>query len=183
MKTNPLIRFTKDGKEIIIREANEDDALNLIELKKSYIKNTTSIPMYEFEYKNDIQAEKELINKFYTEQNSLLLVAEHANTLIGNIDLHGNQRKKLYHTAMLGMGIANEWHNRKIGSFLMECTLEWAMKKSSLEIIWLDVYSTNTAGTKLYDKFGFEQCGIIKNFFEKENPADKITMVKHLYKT
>ena len=45
MKMHPVTHFTKDGKEIIIREANEDDALNLIELKKSYIKDTTSIPV------------------------------------------------------------------------------------------------------------------------------------------
>jgi len=32
MKTQPETHFTKEGKEIIIREANEDDALNLIEL-------------------------------------------------------------------------------------------------------------------------------------------------------
>jgi ribosomal protein S18 acetylase RimI-like enzyme len=180
MKIQPVTHFTKDGKEVIIREANEDDALNLIELKKSYIKNTTSIPLYEFEYKNDIQMEREWISRFISEANSLLLVAEHGNKLIGNIDLHGNQRKKLFHTGMIGMGIAYEWQNRKIGSFLMQNLMQWAMNKSPLNIIWLEVYSTNMGGIKLYQKFGFEQCGLIKNFFETENPADKITMVKHI---
>src|SRR5688572_1619512 len=100
MKIQPVTHFTKDGKEVIIREATEDDALKLIELKKSYIKNTISIPLYEFEYKNNIQMEKDWINKFSTEANSLLLVAENDNKLIGNIDLNGNQRKKLFHTGM-----------------------------------------------------------------------------------
>lgn len=180
MKTQPITHFTKDGKEVIIREATEDDAFNLIELKKSYIKNTTSIPLYEFEYKNDIQMEKDWINRFSTEANSLLLVAEHDNELIGNIDLNGNQRKKLFHTGMIGMGIAYEWQNKKIGSLLMESIMKWAVNKSPLNIIWLEVYSTNAGGIKLYEKFGFEQCGLIKNFFEEENPADKITMVKHI---
>lgn len=179
MKTQPEIHFTKDGNEIIIREANEDDALNLIGLKLSYIKDTKSIPLYEFEYTNDIQAEKDLVNKLLSEKNGLFLVAEHANQLIGNIDIHGNQRKKLYHSAMLGMGIANEWQNKKIGSLLMEGVMKWATNKSSLRIIWLEVYSTNNGGLKLYQNFGFEECGVIKNFFEEENPADKITMVKH----
>ncbi|RDI14395.1 GNAT family N-acetyltransferase [Flavobacterium sp. AG291] len=180
MKTEAVIRFTKDGKEIIIREATEEDAAELIELKKSYIKNTMSIPLYEFEYKNDIHMEKEWINRFTNESNSLLLVAEHENKLIGNIDLNGNQRKKLFHTGMIGMGIAYQWQNKKIGSFLMDSLINWATSKSQLRIIWLEVYSTNIGGIKLYEKFGFEQCGLIKNFFEKENPADKITMVKHL---
>jgi len=110
----------------------------------------------------------------------LLLVAEHRNKLIGNIDLHGNQRKKLFHTAMIGMGIAYEWQDKKIGTLLMDGIMQWALHKSSLRIIWLEVYSTNKGGVKLYEKFGFEQCGIIPNFFEEEIPADKITMVKHL---
>lgn len=177
---HPVTHFTKDGKEIIIREATEDDALSLIELKRSYIKNTTTIPLYEFEYKNDIQMEKTWISRFNTEGNSLLLVAEHGNKLIGNIDLNGNQRKKLFHTGMIGMGIANEWQNKKIGSFLMEGVMKWAVNQSPLSIIWLEVYSTNTGGIKLYQKFGFEQCGLIKNFFKEDSPADKITMVKHI---
>jgi len=177
---NPVVHFTPDGKEITIRQACEDDALQLIELKKSYIKGTRSIPLYEYEYKNDIQTEKELISRFRHEPNSLLLVAEHANNLIGNIDLSGSQRKKLFHTGMIGMGIAKEWQNKKIGSYLMESLLLWAAELSPLKIIWLDVYSTNTSGIRLYEKFGFEHTGIIKNFFMEEVPADKITMVKYL---
>jgi hypothetical protein len=38
MKTHPVTHFTKDGKEVIIRQATEDDAPGLIALKKSYIK-------------------------------------------------------------------------------------------------------------------------------------------------
>jgi len=173
------VHFTPDGKEIIIRTAGEGDALNLLELKKSYIRGTRSIPMYEYEYSNDIHQEKNLIIRYEQEENSLLLVAEHAGRLIGNIDLTGRQRKKLYHTGMIGMGIAYEWQNRKIGSLLMEGILEWA-KASPLTIIWLEVYSTNVAGIALYNKFGFEACGLIRNFFEGEQPADKITMVKYL---
>ncbi len=180
MKVKPITHFTGDGKEIIIREATEEDALDLIELKKGYIKDTRSIPMYEFEYKNDIQMEKDLIKRFRAEKNSLLLVAEDDNSVIGNVDLSGSQRKKLFHTGMIGMGIANEWQNRKIGSFLMENLLQWAIESSPLTIIWLEVYSTNAGGRRLYEKFGFEECGVIKDFFMEDAPADKITMVRYL---
>ena len=179
MKLSPIIHFTKNGKEVIIRHANENDAANLLELKLSYIRNTTSLPLYEHEYKNDIRTEKDLISRYISEANSILLVAEHGNNLIGNIDLTGNQRKKLFHTGMVGMGIANEWHNLGIGSMLMESALTWAIS-SPLSIAWLEVYSTNKAGYRLYEKFGFEECGTIKNFFQEVIPADKITMVKYL---
>lgn len=171
--------FNPDGKEIIIRSAHEDDAENLIALKKSYIKNTTSIPLYDYEYTNTIEQEKEWIHKFNSQENSLVLLAKHDGKLIGNIDLTGNQRKKLFHTGMIGMGIHPEWQNKKIGSFLMEHTVVWALN-SPIQILWLEVYSTNPGGIRLYEKFGFESCGSIKDFFRERQPADKITMVKYL---
>ncbi|WP_185965517.1 GNAT family N-acetyltransferase [Flavobacterium zepuense] len=177
---SPALYFTKDGKEVIIRPAVPHDALKLLELKKSYIKNTRTIPLYEYEYKNTIQQEKELIEKYIAESNSLLLVAEHGNNLIGNLDLTGSLRKKMHHTAMLGMGVAYNWQNRKVGGFLIKSALQWAVTKSLLRIIWLEVYSTNAAGIRLYEKCGFETCGFIKDFFNEDIPADKITMVKYL---
>ena len=162
MKIAPQIYFTPNGKEITIRSAVPNDALELLELKKAYIKDTTTIPMYEYEYKSDREQEKQLIERYITEDKSLLLVAEHVNTLIGNIDVNGSQRKKLYPTAMIGMGIAYEWHNQKTGSFLIESALQWAIKNGALQLIWLEVYSTNIPGLRLYEKFGFEKAGLIK---------------------
>lgn len=171
--------YTADGYEIVIRRADETDAEKLLQLKLGYIKGTLSIPLYEDEYVNSVEQEAGLIKKYIAEENSILLVAEHNNQLIGNLDLTGNQRRKLFHTGMIGMGIANAWQNRKIGSFLMKEVLQWA-EQSPLKIVWLEVYSSNIAGISLYSKYGFEQCGRIKNFFNEATPLDKITMVKYI---
>lgn len=176
------IYYTHDGEQITVRMAEADDAANLLSLKKSYIANTRTIPLFEDEYKNDAIQEKDLIMRYHNEANSLLLVAEYNGGLIGNIDLTGSQRRKLFHTAMVGMGIRAEWQNKKIGSFLMESAIAWANNKSSLSILWLDVYSTNFPGIRLYGKFGFKQCGIMKNFIKENVPVDKITMIKYLDK-
>lgn len=169
--------YTAEDYEILIRTAQEADAEKLLRLKLGYIKNTTSIPLYEHEYTNTPEDEAALIERYQNQENSTLLVAEYNNELIGNIDITGNQRQKLYHTGMIGMGIAHAWQNRKIGSMLLHDAIHWAKEQSPLAILWLEVYSTNMAGRKLYKKFGFEECGIIENFFKEEQPADKITMV------
>ena len=170
----------KNGLSINVREANTEDAGTLLSLKKNYIKNTTSIPLYEHEYRNTIEEEAELINRYKQQKNSLLLVAEHNKELIGNIDLTGNQREKIFHTATIGMGIANNWQNVGVGTCLMDTLLKIVEKSLPVTIIWLEVYSTNISGIKLYEKFGFEECGTIKNFFKEEHIADKITMVKYI---
>lgn len=170
----------KNGLIVNIREAGTADAEALLKLKKGYIKNTTSIPLYEHEYRNTVDDEAALINRYKQQKNSLLLVAEHNNELIGNIDLTGNQREKIFHTATIGMGIANSWQNLGVGSCLMDALLKVVVNSLSVNIIWLEVYSTNISGIKLYQKFGFEECGTIKNFFKEEHIADKITMVKYI---
>lgn len=166
--------------KIIVRIARPEDALALLELKKSYIKDTTTIPLYEYEYKNSIAEEKALIERYQNEENSLLIVAEHANTLIGNLDVTGNRRKKLFHTGMVGMGIAYNWHNLKIGSFLMENALQWATGNDFIKLLWLDVYSTNLPGIRLYEKYGFTHAGTLKNFVKEDEFIHKLTMVNYI---
>lgn len=166
--------------EITVREAQPQDALNLLNLKKSYIEGSVTIPMYIDEYKNGEAEERALIERCLAEPNSVLLVAEHNGQLIGNLDLTGNQRRKLYHTAMLGMGIANNWQGMGVGSLLMQAALSWAKANKHISIVWLEVYATNSPGLKLYGKYGFEQCGLIKNFVMEAQPVDKIAMVLYI---
>jgi RimJ/RimL family protein N-acetyltransferase len=165
---------------IVIREAQPDDAAALLALKQSYIEGTTSIPLYLDEYKNTAGQEEQLIKRYLAEANSVLFVAENNGQLIGNLDLTGNQRRKLYHTAMLGMGVAYKWQGKGVGTLLMDAALQWAAENASLSIIWLEVYSTNIAGIKLYEKFRFERCGLMKAFFAEATPADKISMIHYL---
>jgi len=162
---------------ITIRPATPRDAGALLALKRSYIDGTTTIPLYVDEYNNTVHDEQQLIERYITEANSVLLVAERDGALIGNLDLSGNQRRKLYHVAMLGMGVANSWQGKGVGSLLMDAAVEWAEADTHLKIVYLDVYSTNIAAIKLYKKFGFTVCGEIKAYFAGGVMADKISMV------
>lgn len=172
---------TKSGTTLKVRTADDNDAAALLALKKSYLINCPTIPLYDYEYNNTIDQEAELINNYNKSENSILLVAEYDGNLIGNIDITGNKRKKLYHTAMLGMGIATNWQGKGIGTCLMDGALT-ALNRTVVSILWLEVYATNTAGLQLYEKSGFKVCGVIKNFFNEdgEETIDKVTMVKYI---
>lgn len=177
IKFTPKIYETKSKGAIQIRMLKPEEGQQLIDLKLSYIKGTSTIPMYETEYQNDAIAEAQLIRDYNDSDNSILLVAEANGQLIGNIDLTGSKRRKMYHTAMIGMGIQVDWRNQSVGKHLLASVLAWATAQATLEIIWLEVYATNIAGINLYQKMGFQECGKIKNFFkEKDVNIDKITM-------
>lgn len=166
----------KSGEDILIREAVPSDAAALRNLKLSYIEGTTTIPMDLDEYKNDEVQEAIMIREYNEQSNSIILVAEHAGHLIGNIDVIGRQRRKLYHTGIIGMGIAYAWHGRGIGTLLMQSVIDWATI-SPIRLLWLEVYANNAAGRGLYEKMGFQVVGTMPNFFYENGQAiDNIIM-------
>jgi len=171
----------KSGSDVKLRIATVSEAQKLLDLKRSYIKNTTSIPLTLDEYPNDLEHEMKLIEKYNKSQNSLLLVAEYNDDFIGNIDLTGSERSKMSHTGMIGMGVKEEWRNQGLGKSLIEAVINWARQNAELELLWLDVYASNMLGTNLYKNTGFRVSGVIEDFFKVEDGyADKIQMYQRV---
>jgi len=178
---NPIKYLTKTGEEIIIRLATAEDARDLMTMKLDYLDDTKTIPLFQSEYPNEVVNELNLIKRLEIEKNSVLFVAENNNKLIGNIDLNGNQRLKLFHTGVVGMGIREEWRGKGVGTALLEAVIKWSEINMFIKLLWLEVYDSNEAGKALYRKMGFHECGIMKNFFHEGNDfIDKITMTRHL---
>lgn len=181
MKFEPQIATTKTNKQVKIRLASIDDAKALLNLKRRYIVNTSSLPFILEEYPDDVIKEANLIRDYIERNNSLLLVAEYKGELIGNIDLTGSKRVKMHHTGMIGMGIIEDWRNQGLGKILIESTLSWAKNHSIIEIVWLDVYSSNDLGIQLYMNMGFDVSGVIKGFFKEGNDyIDKVQMYQRV---
>ncbi|WP_430409637.1 N-acetyltransferase family protein [Kordia sp.] len=181
MKFEPKICTTKSDKKIEIRLAKITDAQAILNLKRGYIENTTTLPLTLDEYPNDINKETKLIKDYEVSENSIFLVAVYEGQLIGNIDLTGSKRKKMFHTGMIGMGINKNWRNQGLGKILIENTLDWAKNHSKIEIVWLNVYASNNLGVHLYKNMGFIVSGIIKDFFKDENGyIDKIQMYQKI---
>jgi len=169
MKFKPTLYQTKTGESITIRIAREDEAKTLRDLKLEIIGGSMTIPMYPEEYNHDEAGERVLIKKYNESPNSILLVAESNNQLIGMIDLTGNERKIMAHTAMIGMSIKEDWRNKGVGTALIKGVLDWAKSSSDLEVIWLEVYANNDLGLGLYKKMGFKISGKIERFFKHKN--------------
>lgn len=166
---------------INIREANINDTQTLIDLKLNYLNNSKTIPLELDEYPNDFDNEFHLIETLIQEKNSTLLVATVNNQIVGNLDIFGNQRKRLYHTGIIGMGIHNEWQNKGIGSKLMQSAIDWSVKNEFLNLLILEVYASNQPAIHLYEKFNFKASGKVKNFFYQDGIYfDKLSMTHYL---
>jgi RimJ/RimL family protein N-acetyltransferase len=184
MKYPPTSHSLTSGEVITIRTAQPEDSENLIEAVKAYFRTTDFFLMTPAEFNPTLEMETAWIRDFKDNPDSLLLLATQNGKIIGNIDLTANPRKKLQHTALIGMGILGEWRNKGVGTVLMQEAISWATFKSKLEILWLQVFATNEAAIKLYRKMGFLEEGRQTNFFKNENGTytDNIIMSRPLQK-
>lgn len=81
-------------------------------------------------------------------------VAWHDNEVVGWCDILPMRLEGFTHCGSLGMGVRKEFRRLGIGTRLLERTLDKA-RKIGLERIELEVYASNTAAVKLYQKAGF----------------------------
>ena len=178
-KFDSIYRVLKDGRTVLIREGQPEDAASLLATIKTYLADSDYIPLDPGEFRVSEEEERTWIESFAARDDAELLVAVHAGQLIGNIDLTGSTRRATRHTAVIGMGILKEWRGSGLGTELLRSAVAWACKNPVLEKLWLQVYADNGAGISLYHKAGFVECGVQKGFFKRAGNryADNITMM------
>lgn len=82
--------------------------------------------------------------------------------ICGEIDLHR-------------IAVLKEFRNKGCGYFLLELMTQ-TVKSMDASCIFLEVRSQNKPAVKLYEKFGFENISIRKNYYS--NPVDDAVIMK-----
>lgn len=103
-------------------------------------------------------------NRSKLTEGSKRLVATVDDVVVGagNLGVFGRPRRR--HAGAIGMQVHQDWQGKGVGSALMEAICDYADNWINLERIELDVYVDNAAGIKLYEKFGFEIEGTMRNY-------------------
>ncbi len=86
----------------------------------------------------------------------ILLVAEVQQKIVGTAGLHPEQSMRRRHAAGIGIGIADPWVGRGVGSALVRELVQMADNWLGLLRLELTVFVDNHAACALYRKFGFE---------------------------
>jgi ribosomal protein S18 acetylase RimI-like enzyme len=98
------------------------------------------------------------------DEHSLLLVAESAGRVIGELSATGRPKRP----ADIGMSVDSEWRGRGVGTALMHRCVEWARERDVHKLA-LHVWPHNDAALRLYEKFGFEREGLLRAHYVREN--------------
>src|SRR5688572_15457979 len=115
-----------DGTELVIRCAQEGDALALLQAAQTVFFDGEGMVVEPDEFSKTEDEEKAWVDALNDNPRELLLVAEVEGRIVGNIDFHIAKRRRLAHSGEFGMSVQPGWRSRGIGNVLLGSLIEWA---------------------------------------------------------
>lgn len=175
-------RIQINGKELLLRNAEESEAELLIDYLKTVTAETRFLMCESDEVQYTIEKEQDFIREHNEAEDSLLLVAFLEGKYIGNcsFDREGPSRRN-HHRAGIGIALFQEYTGFGYGKIMLEKLMN-VIEKAGYEQIELTVVEGNEKAYRLYQKLGFVECGRIPNAnkYDDNTYADDILMVKRL---
>jgi putative acetyltransferase len=108
------------------------------------------------------------------------LVAVSGEHVIGmlTVDTFPN-RPRRRHVGRIGISVSDEWQGKGVGKALMRAGIDLADKWLNLTRLELEVYADNESAIRLYEQFGFEREGVLRQHaFRDGRYVDSIMMAR-----
>jgi putative acetyltransferase len=93
------------------------------------------------------------------------LVAVVGGRLVGTFVMHTFPNKpRRRHAGSIAMGVHDDWQGKGVGKAMMQAGVEMADKWLNLTRLELEVYTDNEPAIRLYERFGFEREGTMRQY-------------------
>jgi len=86
--------------------------------------------------------------------------AWHGNELVG----YSITMPALEEMHLLNLAVAKNWQGRGVGATILQHVIDKAAP-TACEVIYLEVRPSNIAGLRLYERFGFRQLGLRRDYY------------------
>lgn len=146
---------TKDGRQLILREAQTRDAAALAAATDAVCRERRYFLRSRFQ--QDVDVEREFIANA-RRNGHLVLVATLDGALAGWVTLMRQNQEYRRHVLELGMGVLAAYRGIGVGKALVATALDWAAQ-SGAERVELLVRGSNATARRLYAQMGFVEEG------------------------
>ncbi len=150
---------TKKDRQVLIRNAEANDAREIIEINISVINEQMFMLREPEEANYTIESEISNIANHFRNPGSLYIVAEVQMKVIGFLEIQNGGLRRTSHSGLFSMFILKNYREEGIGQLLLQTLISWAEKNPIIEKISLAVFSTNQRAFNLYRKSGFVEEG------------------------
>ena len=102
---------------------------------------------------------------------SFWIVAEEDDTVVGYIGSQSSYDE----TDVMNVAVHPDWRRRGIAESLIDCLIQ-ELKNRGSRALMLEVRASNAPATALYEKLGFRQVGLRKNYYR--NPKEDALILR-----
>lgn len=171
----------RNGKELLLRKPTEDDAEAMIKYLNTVGGESDNLLFGENEFRLSVEQEREYIKNISSDNNTLMILGIIDNNIVSVSQVSASSRKRIAHNSELAISVKKEYWGMGVGSANIEALIDFAKNHKTIKTISLGVKSNNKKAKHLYEKFGFKEIGIHKNFFNIDgNYDDEILMDLYL---
>lgn len=171
----------KNGEKLIIDRAKKEDAPDIIDYLNIVFGESDNLLRGKNGCTFTIEQEEEFIENIRKSQNSIML-CNRINEKVASVStLSSPSIERIAHTSELAISVKKEFWGIGAGSAVMSQIIDFAKNTNKIKIISLGVRVGNESAIHLYKKFGFEEIGVYKKFFNiKGTYHDEILMNLYL---
>lgn len=162
----------KNGMELVLRQATEDDAAAVVDFLSLVSGESDNLLFSAGEFNMSVEDEKKFLAAKADAKTSAFFIGRIGDEVVCFGNLHADVRKRIAHSADVALAVKKKYWGIGIGKALMQTMIDFAKSNGKTEILHLGVRKGNTAAYALYQKMGFEEIGIYKNFFKIDDVYD-----------
>jgi RimJ/RimL family protein N-acetyltransferase len=152
----------KNGEVLVIREAEIEDARDLIEYAEATSGESDNLTFGSGEFDISLSQEEEIIRNSRGADNILYIIGVVQNRIAAFLMFIGGKRPRLRHRGEFGISVRKAYWNLGIGSHMLDTMIEWAKNSSVVTKINLRVRCDNELAIGLYERKGFVKEGKIR---------------------
>ncbi|MCR5105245.1 MAG: GNAT family N-acetyltransferase [Eubacterium sp.] len=182
MRIEEEIITLKDGRNLILRSAEDKDAPTMLDYIMKTAEETHFLIRYPEEISLDIEREKMIINDVLESEDSVWFTVFDGEKAIGNCSISRHRNYIKYrHRCDFAIAIEQAYCGQGLGTILMIKSINKA-KELGFEQIELGVYEDNENGLALYRRMGFQEMGRNLRAFKLKDGTyiDEIIMILFL---
>jgi RimJ/RimL family protein N-acetyltransferase len=155
-----------NGTTLTLRSPDEGDAEGMLAYLKMTAAETHFLLRKPEEVTNTIEEEKSFLCAVLENRRKMMISAFAGDNPVGNLFISPiGDRQKVRHRAEFGMAVIQTYWGLGLGSLLLRDGLH-AAKDMGFEQMELFVCADNVRAIRLYEQFGFEHWGRLKNGFK-----------------
>jgi RimJ/RimL family protein N-acetyltransferase len=155
----PRALTTRSGPEITVRTAHPEDAAAILAYIRGVAQETEFFVLEPDEFPATEEKEREWVQDHLDSPGKLLLLAEAAGIIIGNVSFENGPQRRTAHRGTFGLAVVKQWRRQGVGTALLYTLLEWAAANPLIEKVGMEVFATNQTAIRLYKKLGFVEEG------------------------